>query len=79
MSAAPRQRPRVKRNDLERVVESLCARSALSISELSALIGKGREQTRKVVQSLMERGGVSYVYPDAPSSPKQRYTARDAR
>ena len=70
-----RQRSRVEPSELERVVLSLCARTALSISEVSALVGKSREQTRRAIQALMQREEVGYLYPDTPSSPKQRYTA----
>lgn len=75
VAATLRQRPRARRADVENGVVALCSRAALSLTELATLIGKGRERTRKVIQALMEQGAVGYAYPEAPSSPKQRYVA----
>lgn len=74
-AANVRPQDRARTIEIERVVAALCARSALSLTELSTLTGKGRVRVRNVVRSLMEQGRLEYAYPNTPSSPKQRYTA----
>jgi biotin operon repressor len=75
VAAAVRQRSRATKIEIESAVVALCSRTPLSLTEVAALTGKGRERTRKVIQALMEQGAVGYAYPEAPSSPKQRYVA----
>lgn len=74
-AASVRATDRAQTEEVERVIVALCSRSALALAELSTLTGKGRVRTRNVVRSLMQQGRVGYVYPDAPSSPNQRYVA----
>lgn len=79
ISAVVRERERVRAGRMEEVVVALCSVAPLAISELVKLTGKGPDRVREVVQSL--RGGngegesLRYLYPDTPSTPKQRYVA----
>ena len=85
MSAGVRARDRVRPDEMGTVIVALCAETPLSISELAALTGKGPDRVRAVVQSLRgddtEEPGkpLRYLYPETPSSPKQRYLASQRR
>lgn len=79
VSAIVRNQPRVERVTLEGIIVQLCAITPLGINDLVKLLGRKRPyiQGKKVLPSLITSGRISYLYPDHPSHPRQRYVAAE--
>lgn len=79
VSAIVRNQPRVERVTLEGIIVQLCAITPLGINDLVKLLGRKRPyiQGKKVLPSLITSGRISYLYPNHPSHPRQRYVAAE--
>src|SRR5436190_14565732 len=55
---------------------ALCSQFPLSLTELSALLGRRRSYLQqRVLPELLASGYVHFVYPAHPNHPRQRYVA----
>ena len=65
-----------KRADLGRVVLSLCGWRALSVTELSGLLGRTPKYLlREFVKPMVEAGALEYTEPEMINHPRQAYRA----
>ncbi len=68
-----RRLPPPIRDDL---VVALCGRAPLSVRELAALLNRSEAYVSDAIQPLVAAGRLSFLFPDQPRHPKQRYVAR---
>jgi predicted HTH transcriptional regulator len=61
------------------VVVRLCQVRALSLLELSWLLGRNKAYVRSILSELVRGQRLEYVYPDRPRHPQQRYKAAGRR
>ncbi|MEX2281036.1 MAG: hypothetical protein WEE89_00955 [Gemmatimonadota bacterium] len=61
---------------LDDLVVALCGRAPLSVRELATLLNRSEAYVSDAIQPLIARGRLSFLYPDQPRHPKQRYAAR---
>jgi ATP-dependent DNA helicase RecG len=77
--AAPvRDRSYVNAQTRDDVVVQLCLLTPLSLRELAELLQRSKDHTRAIVASLVALGRLTYLYPDQPNHPRQRYVAAEA-
>jgi predicted transcriptional regulator len=59
----------------DELVVALCSRAPLSVRELAALLSRTEAYISDAIQPLVAAGRLSFLYPDQPRHPKQRYVA----
>lgn len=62
-----------KRNE---VILALCEQSALSLLELTWLLHRAKPYVRRLLKDMIDSGQLTYLYPDRPQHPHQRYSTR---
>lgn len=75
LARAAREHPRLGPEALGRIIVQLCARSPLSLDELARLLNRHEDHLRRVLRGLLASERLTYLYPEQPSHPKQRYVA----
>ncbi len=57
----------------DRIILQLCALSPLSLTEIAEYMDRNPAALRVVITSLKERGLLTYLYPQSPTHPQQKY------
>ena len=60
----------------DNLIVALCGRAPLSVRELALLLNRSEAYIADAVQPLVSSGRLSFLYPDQPRHPRQRYAAR---
>lgn len=58
---------------LRALIVEMCAHHPLAVTEIGQLLGRTRSRTRLIVRALVRDGLLTYLYPDTPRTPNQRY------
>lgn len=58
------------------IIAELCAIAALSVKELSALLDRSEAYIGDAIRPLVSGGELTFMYPDQPRHPKQKYISR---
>jgi hypothetical protein len=56
-----------------RIILELCARSPLSVKELSVLLDRSEAYIGDAIRPLVTSGELTFLHPDQPRHPKQKY------
>lgn len=75
LSSALREQRHTDAATRDALIVQVCGGVALSLRQLSELLGRGPVHLRDLVASLVSSGELAYLYPDRSSHPKQRYIA----
>lgn len=79
VAAQAQQHARLSPSVLAETVVLLCATAPLTLDELAALLHRNEGHVRRVIRSLLAASQLSYLYPEQPSHPRQRYVAAATR
>lgn len=60
------------------IIAELCAVSPLSVKELSTLLDRSEAYIGDAIRPLVTAGNLTFLYPDQPRHPKQKYIAGKA-
>lgn len=69
-----RGQPRIDPAERDATIIALCTRTPLTLTQLSALLGRRPDYVRQVLRPLIARHQLAYLYPDQPTHPNQKYT-----
>jgi ATP-dependent DNA helicase RecG len=75
ISRPARERGRLTPAERDRIVVALCSRAPLSRQELAGLLRRSESYVRETAGALVESGALSFLYPEHPNHPKQKYVA----
>ncbi|MEX2610514.1 MAG: hypothetical protein WEA24_11250, partial [Gemmatimonadota bacterium] len=70
-----RERRRLDPEIFTALVAELCQRAPLSVKELAALLNRSEAYVGDAIRPLVGSGTLSFLYPDQPKHPGQRYVA----
>lgn len=70
-----RRLPPAQRSD---IIARLCAVTPLSVKELSQLLDRSEAYIGDAIRPLVNEGRLTFLFPDQPRHPKQRYLAAKA-
>lgn len=70
-----RERRRLNAATRDDILVKLCTIQPLSLRELSRLMDRDEGALREIVRSLVSNQQLSFLYPDRPNHPQQKYTA----
>jgi hypothetical protein len=70
-----RERRRLPPDTRSRIILELCARAPLSVKELSLLLDRNEAYVGDAIRPLVSAGDLTFLYPDQPRHPKQKYLA----
>ena len=70
-----RERRRLPPDTRSRLILDLCRRAPLSVKELSLLLDRSEAYVGDAIRPLVTAGDLTFLYPDQPRHPKQKYLA----
>jgi hypothetical protein len=70
-----RERRRLPPDTRSRIILDLCERAPLSVKELSLLLDRSEAYVGDAIRPLVTAGNLTFLYPDQPRHPKQKYLA----
>lgn len=70
-----RERRRLDARTRDDILVRLCTVQPLSLRELSRLVDRDEGALREIIRSLVGSRKLSFLYPDRPNHPQQKYTA----
>lgn len=70
-----RERRRLPPETRSRIILELCERAPLSVKELSLLLDRSEAYVGDAIRPLVTAGNLTFLYPDQPRHPKQKYLA----
>jgi hypothetical protein len=70
-----RERRRLPPDTRSRIILELCERAPLSVKELSLLLDRSEAYVGDAIRPLVTAGDLTFLYPDQPRHPKQKYLA----
>lgn len=73
-----RIRRRLSPEDRSDIIVRLCALAPLSVKELSTLLDRSEAYVGDAIRPLVNDGRITFLYPDQPRHPKQKYLAPKA-
>ncbi|MGQ0562856.1 MAG: hypothetical protein ACT443_13395 [Gemmatimonadota bacterium] len=68
-----RERRRLPPETRSRIIIELCALAALSVKELALLLDRSEAYVGDAIRPLVNSGRLTFLYPDQPRHPKQKY------
>lgn len=77
LAAPVRGEPRVPQAQLSEVILEACRVCPLSIRQLAGLVGRDEAYMTRPVRELAKAGQLTYLFPDAPRRPGQKYVLPD--
>ena len=69
-----RDRRRLDATTRDDILVKLCSVQPLSLRELSTFMDRDEGALREIVRALVNGRRLSFLYPDRPNHPKQKYT-----
>jgi predicted HTH transcriptional regulator len=69
-----RQHPHLRAEARDGIIIHLCTQTPLSVQEIAQLLDRSEVLVRGALRALIEANRLSYLYPNQPSRPGQRYT-----
>lgn len=73
-----REKRRLAPETRSRIIISLCGLAPLSVKELSQLLDRNEAYVGDAIRPLVNSGDLTFLYPDQPRHPKQKYLAVQA-
>lgn len=73
-----RQRRRLPPETRSAIILQLCRRAALSVKDLSVLLDRSEAYIGDAIRPLVSGGDLTFLYPDQPRHPKQKYLTAGA-
>lgn len=70
-----RKRRRLPPEQRSAIIVRLCATTPLSVKELSELLDRSEAYIGDAIRPLVNDGQITFLYPDQPRHPKQKYLA----
>lgn len=75
IARAARERRRLVPAERSEIIVRLCGRAALSVRELSILLDRSEAYVGDAIRPLLNAGELTFLYPDQPRHPRQKYMA----
>jgi hypothetical protein len=70
-----RERRRLPPDTRSEIIVRLCSRAPLSVKELSILLDRSEAYIGDAIRPLVNDGSLTFLYPDQPRHPRQKYLA----
>jgi hypothetical protein len=70
-----RERRRLPPEVRSEIIVRLCRRAPLSVKDLSVLLDRSEAYVGDAIRPLVMSGGLTFLYPDQPRHPRQKYIA----
>ena len=74
LSAPARNQRRMAAEIRDQVLVDLCAHVPLSLEQLAALMERSESYLREPLRALIAARRLTFLYPERPNHPRQRYT-----
>jgi hypothetical protein len=72
-----RERRRLPPDVRSEIIINLCRRAPLSVKDLSVLLDRSEAYVGDAIRPLVTAGSLTFLYPDQPRHPRQKYIAED--